>query len=1047
MQAAARRRNAGIVAILAATLVPGLALAQVEVPEPYPNFDVRDAGTKAAGETLERHLAKYGPALATKRTAAGDALRRAQESLAARVDGLEVQLSERTGTAEIVGVSRGRAPLAVAGAAGRESALRAFLADNRDLFGLTAGQVSGLRKTADYTNPAGNLSWVRLEREVNGVKVFRGEVTGAFTADGRLARTVGELPGGIDDATVGTVPIVPPAEAVAAAARSVGSTLKATDLVLKQVSADGRTFVYDKGAYADDITVEMLLFPLGYGAVEVAWSTTLTRTDAAYWTIVGGEIADVLWRKNTVEYQTQPATYHVYGSDSPGPLSPSNAIPGSNTQGAGVARTAFTLIGNEAPNTFNDLGWITDGNNTTDGNNVQAGLDRDGTNGVDAAVAGVARVFNFAYNPPPLGADDPLTPAYQNGIVTDLFYWTNVYHDRMYLYGFTEPARNFQNDNFGRGGIGADRISAEAQDSSGTNNANFATPADGGRGRMQMYLFTGPTPDRDGDVDHDVVLHELTHGLSNRLHNNASGLTVNTSRGLGEGWSDFYARALLATADEDVNGVYTTGGYVTLAVTAGFTDNYYYGIRRFPYAVKTTVGGPGNLPHNPMTFADTDPTQISLTDGAYPRGPIGSATATEVHNLGEIWTMMLHEVRARIVTRMGFATGNDRALQVVTDGMKLDPVNPGFVTARNAILAADCAGFAGADEMDIWNGFATRGLGYGAVETASLSGVVESYALANLGLGTVTYSDSACNANGYPDPSENLTLSVPLVNYFCATPANSATATIAGNVGTYGTIAGGATSSQSIPFFVPPATPCGSTLAIPIQVNSSLGPVNFTFNLPIGMPVVGFTENFDGVVAPALPAGWSSTATGSQVPWVTSTTTPAAGTNAAFSTETATTGTNEFLSPSIPVTSASARLSFKNMYNSESGWDGMLLQIQIGAGTFTDIITAGGSWVSGGYNRTMNTGTGVPLPLRGAPAWSGLSGGTTAAPTYVDSVVNLPASANGQSVVFKWVVANDNSVVATGAAGYRVDSISITTGTTCAPTTCTPVELTGFDAE
>ena len=79
------------------------------------------------------------------------------------------------------------------------------------------------------------------------------------------------------------------------------------------------------------------------------------------------------------------------------------------------------------------------------------------------------------------------------GIVTNLFFWSNRYHDRLYQYGFTEPARNFQNNNFGRGGLGADFVRAEAQDSSGTNNANFSTPADGSLPRMQMYIFTAPT--------------------------------------------------------------------------------------------------------------------------------------------------------------------------------------------------------------------------------------------------------------------------------------------------------------------------------------------------------------------------------------------------------------------------------------------------------------------------------------------------------------------------------------------------------------------------
>ena len=95
----------------------------------------------------------------------------------------------------------------------------------------------------------------------------------------------------------------------------------------------------------------------------------------------------------------------------------------------------------------------------------------------------------------------------------------------------------------------ADRVSAEGQDSSGTNNANFATPADGGRGRMQMYLWTGPTPDYDGTTDAEIIIHEVTHGTSNRLHGNASGLSTNMSGGMGEGWGDFYAHCYALRTD------------------------------------------------------------------------------------------------------------------------------------------------------------------------------------------------------------------------------------------------------------------------------------------------------------------------------------------------------------------------------------------------------------------------------------------------------------------------------------------------------------------
>jgi hypothetical protein len=139
--------------------------------------------------------------------------------------------------------------------------------------------------------------------------------------------------------------------------------------------------------------------------------------------------------------------------------------------------------------------------------------------------------------------------------VLNLFYFCNWYHDFTYHLGFTEAAGNFQGDNFGRGGAGGDYVYADAQDGSGTDNANFGTPADGSHPRMQMFLFTALL--RDGDLDGDVVFHEHTHGLSNRLvggPNNTSCLgvgLVGEAGGMGEGWSDWYASMI---SDEPAEG-------------------------------------------------------------------------------------------------------------------------------------------------------------------------------------------------------------------------------------------------------------------------------------------------------------------------------------------------------------------------------------------------------------------------------------------------------------------------------------------------------------
>ncbi|HEY3052804.1 MAG TPA: M36 family metallopeptidase, partial [Thermoanaerobaculia bacterium] len=561
----------------------------------------------------------------------------------------------------------------------------------------------------------------------------------------------------------------------------------------------------------------------------------------AYSIVVGAEVADVFYRKNLTEEQTQPATYSVYNGDSPAPLSPSNVLPGSGIQAAGIPRTTFTLI-SDLP-AFDNLGWMTDGVNTTTGNNVDAGLDIVSPDGIDAGgrpTGSPARVFDFAYNPPPLGSDPPTNTNYRWGEVTHMFFWSNRYHDRLYELGFTEAARNFQTNNFGRGGVGNDPVRAQAQDFSGTNNANFTTGADGSAARMQMYVFTGPNPDRVSALDLDVLLHELTHGTSQRLHANGSGLTATMSRGMGEGWSDFYARALLSDASEDVSGVYPLGAWLFYQLSPGFADNYYYGGRRFPYAVMANVGANGR-PHNPLTFADIDPTQMNLSNGAYPpQGPCCSPSAFEVHNVGEVWAMALFEVRARLIQRLGFAAGNQRALQLVTDGMKLDPVNPTFLHGRDAILAADCAAYGGADELDIWNGFSVRGIGSSArVTSASSSSVTEAFDLPNLLTGTAGVSGGSCTINdGVADPGEVITLTIPVTNPFCGTTANNVVLSMeSGSSTNLGSIAPGATVNALVSYLVPSGS-CGTTIRPLATITSSLGTVARPISLQVGIPVV-----------------------------------------------------------------------------------------------------------------------------------------------------------------------------------------------------------------
>jgi uncharacterized repeat protein (TIGR01451 family) len=209
----------------------------------------------------------------------------------------------------------------------------------------------------------------------------------------------------------------------------------------------------------------------------------------------------------------------------------------------------------------------------------------------------------------------------------------------------------------------------------------------------------------------------------------------------------------------------------------------------------------------------------------------------------------------------------------------------------------------------------------------------------------------------------------------------------------------------------------------------NLGTLAFSF--PLGKPVSILSQNFDtGVTVPALPSGWTTTTSGGAVAWVTSSTTRDTTPNSAYAAESTSNGVAELLSPVIPISSSVAQLSFRNSFNCETdpalltnSFDGGVLELKIGAGPFMDILAAGGSFVTNGYNRTIGV-TNTDNPLFGRQAWSGLSGG------FISTIVNLPVAAAGQSVQFKWRFATDNGNFY-GGFGWYIDGVAVTDGYAC----------------
>jgi hypothetical protein len=328
----------------------------------------------------------------------------------------------------------------------------------------------------------------------------------------------------------------------------------------------------------------------------------------------------------------------------------------------------------------------------------------------------VGGVLQFHFNADLTQAPNQNSPARnQDAAVVNAFYWCNWMHDRLYELGFTEGAGNFQQDNFGRGGSGGDAVLVDVQNAANLGRRYYSAMSvsgnDGSAPRMELSLngdADGPSPERDAAFDAEIILHEYTHGLTRRLVGAGTGFTSNDY--MDECWTDFYALALLGEASDNLNGVYPFGAYSHYlwrfnANYPPLTVNYHYGLRYYPLSTDMNV--------NPLTLRDID---YRITSNPHPE-PMNPSYGW-VHGtwklFANVWDVTLWEARAKLIAKYGFTQGNQRILQVVTDGLRLTPPHPNFIQARDAILQADYVNSGGADQAELWMAFAKRGMGCSA---------------------------------------------------------------------------------------------------------------------------------------------------------------------------------------------------------------------------------------------------------------------------------------------------------------------------------------------
>lgn len=756
---------------------------------------------------------------------------------------------------------------------------RALVAKNQELTGITDESLASMIVSDAYYLESSQTKMVYLLQTFKNLPVHNRLVVLAFKND-KLVSKAGEMLGNMASLT-GNLPASPSLDALSAVKSAFIESkilVPASASVIKS-SDNGRKLNYGTlRGVSENVTAELVWAPsVNYDGFRLSWMVQVVPIGKSDWWLIQVDAitGSILHKINLTDYEGhehhtdklgahyRAATRNYFMqintlSSPPPPPTVTSAsyrvlpIPIESPNHGANALVVSPWLNAGAGNNATTNGWHFDGTNNYDitrGNNVFAYLDVNASNTPNATnnwpdtstTPNPVLTFNF----PPAPASQPGALANKRYAVANLFYWNNIIHDVFYQYGFTEVTGNFQTDNMGRGGNGNDYVQAEAQDGTGTNNANFSTPADGGRPRMQMYLWSGVTtlhvntplpisgdytavesnfsaanllanlgpitgqvawynddasgtahdactgapvnnitgkialinrgncnftvkvknaqlagaiaaivvnnvagapitmgggPDNtiiipavmisqadgaimaanlaanlnvtlnslglDGDLDNGIVVHEYGHGISSRLTGgpSASGCLGNQERG-SEGWSDYMALMLVTNwSTATVNDGTIARPIGTYAIGQAVTGE---GIRFYPYST--------NLAVNPLTYASLGV------------APIG----TEVHNIGEVWCMALWEMTWSLIQQQNSITtniydasgngGNAIALKLVVEGMRLQPCSPGFIDARNAILAADMNLYGGVHQCTIWAAFAKRGMGYSALQGSSFS--------------------------------------------------------------------------------------------------------------------------------------------------------------------------------------------------------------------------------------------------------------------------------------------------------------------------------------
>ncbi len=394
--------------------------------------------------------------------------------------------------------------------------LKTILQQNAAQLQISQADVDDVFISSSYTDPKTNIQYVYLQQAWQNIRVYNRILT-ILIRDNKILHAAGKFVNNMASKAGAFTPAVQASQAIIKAAQYLQLPSPVALQNIEDKFAAEKKLIFSPAGIARQNIETQLLWVVADddSTIRLAWNVNIDVLHSAdWWNVrVDAITGNVIEKDNMTIYEEakkddQPVK-HTVGIQNKQftPFLPPPTVTNAayyvvpfpyespNHHALGLDNEPWLRSGAANPAVTN--GWHFDGTtnyNITRGNNVMAYLDVTNSNAPNGATnwpdTSTTPIPVLTFNFPPNFNLQPGTVTNKRTAVANLFYWNNLMHDVYYQYGFNEVAGNFQTDNLGRGGIGNDYVQAEAQDGGGTNNANFSTPVDGTRPRMQMYLWS-----------------------------------------------------------------------------------------------------------------------------------------------------------------------------------------------------------------------------------------------------------------------------------------------------------------------------------------------------------------------------------------------------------------------------------------------------------------------------------------------------------------------------------------------------------------------------